>query len=63
MNDFAEVLIKQIEERKLETLDFIGANGCKSFDEYQRLCGLIQGLQHAQNLISDLAKRMEEDDE
>jgi hypothetical protein len=63
MNSYLEHLIKQIEERKLETLDFIGANNCSSFEEYRRLCGLIQGLQHAQNLISDLAKRMEEDDE
>jgi hypothetical protein len=63
MNDYAEALIKQLEERKLETTRFIGSGGCKSFEEYQRLCGLIQGLEHAQNLISDLAKRMENDDE
>jgi len=31
--------------------------------EYLRLRGLIQGLDYAKQIINDLAKRMEEDDE
>lgn len=63
MNSYLEHLIKQFEDRKLEHVQFIGSGGCNSYDEYQRLCGLVQGLEFAQSLISDLAKRMEEDDE
>jgi len=31
--------------------------------EYNRLCGVIQGLDYTTALMDDLAKRMEEDDE
>jgi hypothetical protein len=40
------------------------ANGvCRSFDEYQKLCGVIQGLALAESHLLDLAKRAEESDE
>ena len=31
--------------------------------EYRRLCGVLQGLDFAKNLINDLAKRLEDADE
>jgi len=31
--------------------------------EYARLCGVIQGIDFAKQLIKDLAKRLENDDE
>lgn len=34
-----------------------------SHEEYKRLCGFIQGLEAAAQLIDDLAKEMETDDE
>lgn len=37
-------------------------NGVIDFAEYKRLCGVIQGLNAARELILDLAKRMENDD-
>ena len=58
-----DLLLDKYKERIALLQDAIAMGGCKTFDEYQRLCGLIQGLEHAQNLISDLAKRMENDDE
>jgi hypothetical protein len=40
------------------------ANGvCKSFDEYQKLCGVIQGLALAEQHAIDLAKRVENNDD
>lgn len=32
----------------------------KDYAEYQRLCGVIQGLSHAKQIIDDLAKRLED---
>jgi len=32
-------------------------------DEYHRLCGVIQGIDFAKDVINNLAKRMEDDDE
>ena len=31
--------------------------------DYVKLCGSLRGLEYAEELIKDLAKRMEEDDE
>jgi hypothetical protein len=37
------------------------ANGaCQSFEEYRKLCGVIQGLAIAERYIIDLAKKMDE---
>lgn len=38
-------------------------SGKVSPTEYNRLCGVIQGLDYTTALIDDLAKRMEEDNE
>ena len=36
------------------------ANGaCKSFEEYQHLCGVIKGLSFAERHINDLIKHLE----
>lgn len=35
----------------------------RDFEEYRRLCGLIQGLRIAEQHVSDLAKRAETDDD
>jgi hypothetical protein len=36
---------------------------CRSFDEYQKLCGVIQGLAVAERHLLDLAKKATEQDE
>ena len=33
--------------------------GCKDFGEYQRICGVIHGLNLAKNELSDLRKKLE----
>lgn len=52
-------LVSKLEERQKEIQDFLGDGGAKDFPEYQKLCGTIQGLVYASNLITDLAKRLE----
>lgn len=38
-------------------------SGRATVEEYHRLCGVVQGLNYAKELLKDLAKRMEKDDE
>jgi hypothetical protein len=43
--------------------DDLSAGVCQSFDQYQKLCGIIQGLALAERYLIDLAKKVEESDE
>lgn len=54
----------KLEERRADTEHYIGRGTVKDYPEYQNLCGVIQGLDYAKQIISDLAHRLEthEDD-
>ena len=54
-----EYLRRQIEDRRSELRVFIAGGTLKNFDEYNRLCGFIQGLNAVEQHINDLAKRLE----
>jgi hypothetical protein len=41
----------------------LGRGAAKDYSEYQKLCGIIQGLDFAKELSQDLQKRMEKDDD
>jgi hypothetical protein len=43
--------------------DDLATGACKSFDEYQHLCGVIRGLATAERHLIDLAEEMEKQDE
>jgi len=43
--------------------DDMAGGSCRSFDEYQKLCGLIQGLAIAERYLIDLAEKVEKSDE
>ena len=58
-----EYLNDKLSERCVEIEQHLGSGAAKTYDEYQKLCGFIQGLEYAKQLISDLADRMETDDE
>jgi len=60
---FARVLRDQIRTDMNNYTDDIATGVCKSFDEYQKLCGVIQGLALAERYLLDLAKKVEESDE
>lgn len=53
---------KLLEERK-NNEQFISQGSLKDIAEYAKLCGVIQGLDRALGFISDLATRMEHDDD
>jgi hypothetical protein len=63
IHDFARVLRDQIRTDMNNYTDDIATGICKSFDEYQKLCGVIQGLALAESYLLALAKKVEESDE
>ena len=63
IQDFARVLREQIRTDMNNYADDLAGGACRSFDEYQKLCGVIQGLAIAERHLLDLAKKVEESDE
>jgi hypothetical protein len=60
---FAEVLRKEIRKDMNNYTDDMANGVCRSFDEYQKLCGVIQGLALAESHLLALLKKVEESDE
>lgn len=57
-----EYLDSKLKEERSVIIDSI-VQGKLDEAEYKRLCGALQGLDLASNLIKDLAIRMEQNDE
>ena len=60
---FVEVLRQKIREDLNNYADDIAGGACQSFEQYQKLCGVIQGLAIAESYLLDLAKKVEETDD
>ena len=58
-----DVLIKQIEEQKLSSTQFLISGGPKDFSQYKEVTGLIRGLEVSMQLIEDLSRNQMEDDD
>lgn len=58
-----ELLVSQVEERRVAVLESINDGSAKDYAEYKMAVGMARGLLTAQYLIKDLAKKMEESDE
>jgi hypothetical protein len=63
MNDVLGHLVKQLKERERTLLDSLGDGGAKDYAAYREMCGHIRGLAEAHFLISDLATKLEKNDE
>lgn len=63
IDSFARVLREQIRKDMNNYADDLASGVCRSFDDYQKLCGLIQGLAIAERYVLDLAAKMEKADE
>ena len=63
IHDFARVLRDQIRTDMNNYTDDVATGICKSFEEYQKLCGVIQGLALAESYLIALAKKVEQSDE
>lgn len=56
-----EYINAKLDERRTEIEQHLGRGAAKDFEEYQKLCGVIQGLETAKQITLDLAQRMEKD--
>jgi hypothetical protein len=63
MQDFVRVLREKLRTDMNNYTDDMATGACQSFDQYQKLCGVIQGLAIAERHLVDLAERLEKSDE
>ena len=63
IQDFANVLRNQIRTDMNNYADDLAGGACRSFEEYQKLCGIISGLALAERYVLDLLKKVEDSHE
>ena len=63
IQEFARVLRDKIRTDMNNYADDLAGGACQSFDAYQKLCGVIQGLAMAERHLLDLAEKVEKNDE
>jgi hypothetical protein len=61
--DTFDVLRKKLRDRMNDIADAVSTGTCRNYEEYQRLCGVIEGLAHAERDLLDLKEVMEQNDE
>jgi hypothetical protein len=54
---------KEIDKLRMDNAMFLAAGRAINFDEYRHVCGVIRGLNFAENIINDLVQRMEKSDD
>jgi hypothetical protein len=63
IDEFARVLREKIRTDMNNYADDCAGGACRNFDEYQKLCGVIQGLAIAERHLLDLAEKVEKANE
>jgi hypothetical protein len=58
-----DVVIKEIEERRHDIAEALVSGAAKDYSEYKSMSGEIRGLSLAHSFITDLVRKMENDDE
>ena len=61
--DFARVLREQIRKDMNNYADDLAGGACRSFEEYQKLCGVIQGLALSESYLLALLEKVEKSDD
>jgi hypothetical protein len=59
IQDFARVLREKIRADLNNYADDIAGGVCQDFAQYQKLCGMIQGLAQAERYVLDLVEKVE----
>jgi len=60
IQDFAHVLRDKLRTDMNNYADDLAGGACRSFEEYQKLCGIISGLALAERYLLDLLQKVEE---
>jgi len=63
IQEFANVLRNKIRTDMNNYADDLAGGACRTFDEYQKLCGIISGLALAERYLLDLLQKVEKSDE
>jgi hypothetical protein len=63
IQEFASVLRDKIRNDMNNYADDLAAGSCRSFEEYQKLCGIISGLALAERYLLDLLQKVEQSDD
>ena len=63
IQEFARVLREKLRTDMNNYADYCAGGACRTFEEYQKLCGIIQGLALAERYLLDLAQKVEKSDE
>jgi hypothetical protein len=61
--NFASTLRKQLRDQMNNYADDLATGQCTTFDQYQKLCGVISGLAIAEGLLLDLLEKVEKQNE
>ena len=61
--DELDYLLSKISEEVKSIEETVARGSAKDYADYQHLCGKLRGLLIAEGIITDLQKRMEENDE
>jgi hypothetical protein len=64
MSDEIRVLAlvqKEIEKLRQEQVADVAASRADTYDEYKKICGVIRGLNLADNIINDLVQRINDE--
>jgi len=62
LQKFASVLREQIRTDMNNYADDLAGGACRNYEEYQKLCGVIQGLATAESYLLALLKKVETDE-
>jgi len=62
IDEFARVLREKIRTDMNNYADDMAGGQCRTFEEYQKLCGVISGLAIAERYILDLLEKENEDE-
>ena len=65
MNDYKLLahVAKEIDKYKQEREAYVAAGRADNIEEYRSVCGVIRGLNLADNIINELVQKMEKSDE
>lgn len=63
IKEFASVLRKKLRDDMNNYADDLAGGSCRNFEEYQKLCGVIQGLAFAEAHLLALLEKVEESDD
>ena len=65
MSDYTiiSMTVKEIGKLKQEREAYVAAGRCDNIEDYRRVCGIILGLNYAENIIQELVQKMEKSDD